>query len=73
MVEQQSLLGISFDGIERMPKDQLPDMDILMNWLGQVSYMETVYDQHQESITKLAKFYKTTESKWCSSKGIVSH
>jgi len=55
--EKQSLTGVLFSGIEKLPKPQLPNMDLLMDWLGQVSYMETVYDQHRETLTKLAKFY----------------
>lgn len=39
--EKQSLVGICWSGIERLPKDRLPDMDMLMEWLGQAEYIKT--------------------------------
>lgn len=41
MAEKQSLLGICFAGIERLPKDLVPDMDTLMDWLGQAEYIKS--------------------------------
>lgn len=32
--QKQSLLGIVFDGIQRLPKELAPDSDLLMRWMG---------------------------------------
>jgi len=51
------VLGLCFDAIELLPADQRPGMDELMDWLGQVSFMETCYDEHKKAIEDLAAFY----------------
>lgn len=33
--EIQSLVGICFIGIQKLPKEQLPDLEMLMQWVGQ--------------------------------------
>ena len=32
--KKQSLLGVVFDGIQRLPKELAPDSDLLMKWMG---------------------------------------
>ncbi len=32
--QKQSLLGVVFDGIQRLPKNLAPDADLLMRWMG---------------------------------------
>lgn len=32
--KKQSLLGVVFDGISRLPKELAPDVDLLMKWMG---------------------------------------
>jgi hypothetical protein len=45
--ESQGVLAISFDGLQQLPKDPLPEMDFLMDWLGQTSYAESLHDHHK--------------------------
>lgn len=56
--EQQGVQAIAFDGVDFLPVDCRPDLDTLMEWLGQVSYMEAMYDGHKKVITNLAAFYE---------------
>lgn len=54
--EKQSLTGVLFSGIERLPKDQLPKMDLLMDWLGQTEYIKSqneVVNQRAKELTKI--------------------
>lgn len=37
---KHSLVGVMFGGIERLPKEQTPPLDLLMNWLGQSEYIK---------------------------------
>lgn len=41
MAEQQSVLGITFAGIERLPRHMMPAMPILMDWVGQAEKIKT--------------------------------
>lgn len=38
--EKQSILGIMFDGLERLPDEQRPPQDILLQWIGFVQMIE---------------------------------
>jgi len=55
LAERQGVLGVAFDGIQKLPKDQLPDIDTLMDWLGQTEYMRTVYEQYEDTICCLSR------------------
>lgn len=54
--ELQGVASVAFDGVQKLPKDSLPDLDTLMDWLGQVEYMSSVYEYYKESIGKLGTF-----------------
>lgn len=45
--EKQGLIGLMFSGIEKLPKPQLPPMENQMDWLGQVEYMVSMYNEHR--------------------------
>lgn len=55
--EPQGMLAIAFDGIQKIPREQMPPMELLMDWLGQTSYYEQIYENHRQTIASLAKFY----------------
>lgn len=57
LAEAQGWVGIVFSVIEKLPKTDIPQMDMLMGWLGQAKYMKTNYDTYQQAIAKLAKLY----------------
>lgn len=57
LAEAQGLVGIVFSAIEKLPKSALPEMDLLMDWLGQTEYMKTNYEVYQHTIAKLAEVY----------------
>lgn len=54
--EKQSLVGICFAGIEHLPKSQQPDLDLLMEWLGQTEYIKSqneIVNQKSKEATDL--------------------
>lgn len=57
VVTTQGVLGICFDAIEQLDASCRPDMDNLMDWLGQVEFMKSCYEDHRKTIESLAKFY----------------
>jgi hypothetical protein len=47
------VLAVCFSTIESLPANQRPDMDCLMDWLGQVEYMKTENGHQREAAQKL--------------------
>lgn len=41
---EQNVIAMAFDAIECLPKSQQPDLDALMEWLGQTSFVEQTYE-----------------------------
>jgi len=39
-----------YEAVEWLPDDSRPDMDNLMEWFGQVTYMETEYAEHKKVV-----------------------
>lgn len=60
LAERQGVLAVSFDALEtvrtQLGQTALPDMDTLMDWLGQVSFMETQYSEQDKVLDSLTKF-----------------
>ena len=57
---QQGLLGVVIDGIERLPNNQRPPQELLLEWIGEVlqSY-EYRYDAYKNTIAEMAGFYNS--------------
>lgn len=53
----QGILGICFRAIETLDASCRPKRDCLMNWIGQVQFMEARYEEHRKVIEELAHFY----------------
>ena len=49
--ERQSIIGIMLDGLERLPDEQRPTQDILLQWIGLVQMIE----RNTIKITKASK------------------
>lgn len=69
LASSQGVLAIAFDALEKLPSECRPGMDTLMDWLGQVSYMEELYNQHKAAIEELARFYDSNGIKMMLLKG----
>lgn len=59
VASQQGVVGVCFEGIELLSASARPDMDNLMDWLGQTLYMETCYEEHLKVVRDLAAFYSS--------------
>lgn len=54
--DMHSLVGVLFGGIERLPKEQHPGKDLLMDWLAQAEYIKMKNEEVNkdcETVTKL--------------------
>lgn len=51
----QNVIALAFDALESLAPDQRPDMDTLMDWLGQTSYQETIYEEQWKAAESLGE------------------
>lgn len=58
MAEQQSVLGIVFAGIERLPRQKMPPMPILMDWVGQAERIKTQNETADKTSAKVVKIFE---------------
>lgn len=59
VADAQGVLAVIYDVIEKLPEESRPDLELLMEWVGQVNIMECMYEQHKTVIGKLADFYSS--------------
>lgn len=61
LAERQGVLAIAFDGVQYFDKlsnhNCMPDIDSLMEWLGQASYNEVVYEEYEKTVAHLSKLF----------------
>lgn len=53
------LTGIVFSVIEKLPKSQLPPMDLMMDWLGQVEYIKSCNDDYRTKASELLEIFRS--------------
>ena len=53
LAKTQDLIGIVYSAIERLPKNQLPQMDLLMSWFGQVEYIQIMNEKYRKTAHEL--------------------
>lgn len=49
--------GLCFDTTGQLPSKNRPNIVYLMEWIGQVSFVEVCYNQYKDSVRKPAIFY----------------
>jgi len=70
LAEEQGLLAIVLDGIEKLAGDQRPPQEQLLNWIGTVlQEYEYRYDAYTKAIANLAGFYNSHRFKMMVLKG----
>jgi len=55
--KRQSLLGICFAGVERLPNNLLPSKDLLLLWLGQVEMIKSQNKRITEAISHVKEHF----------------
>ena len=70
LAERQGLLAIVLDGIEKLPANQRPPQETLLQWIGEtLQDYENRYNQYCKAIAKLAAFYNSHGHKMMVLKG----
>ena len=68
--QRQTIVGILFDGLEKIPKEQLPPKEILLQWIGLAQVAEASFDLQVERVKELTRKFKDAGYKTCVLKGL---
>lgn len=70
---KQSLVGILFTGVERLPKEQWPEKQIVLQWMALTSQIEQRNVQTTEVCQELIKKFEADGFKTCILKGQANY
>ena len=70
---KQSLVGILFTGVERLPKEQWPEKQIVLQWMALTSQIEQRNVQTTEACQELIKKFEADGFKTCILKGQANY
>ena len=74
MARYQALVGIGYEGITRLPQEQLPPLDILDRWARLADKVAGIYRLHEERVAQLAGILEGLGLHACLLKGtVLSH
>lgn len=68
--QKQAILGLLAYGLERLPSNQLPKQDLLLQWIGMTHINEGTYALHCERAKELTSLFNTAGYASCVLKGI---
>ena len=54
---RQTVVGLAFDALERLPESCRPKREFVLKWCGYVAMIERAYARHRKVIFSLADFY----------------
>lgn len=73
MSSKQSLTGVVFYGVEKLPMEQWPAQDILFQWMGDVSLIENWNNLTSKACQDLCRQLETDDFQCCIMKGQANH
>ena len=68
--QQQAVVGVIVQGLEKLPREQLPPKDILLQWIGLFQISRGTYSLHCERARELTLEFDTAGFRSCVLKGI---
>ena len=69
IAQKQCLLGVLFDGIERLPADSGISKELLYKWMGQCKMLEKVNAQLNDAAVKVSDWFQKKGFRTCLLKG----
>ncbi|MBQ6965998.1 MAG: nucleotidyltransferase family protein [Bacteroidaceae bacterium] len=69
MASAQGVIGVMFCGVERLPKEQMPPIEVIMDWLAVVDYVEQANRRQNGLCVKVCEDFRTEGTKMCVLKG----
>ena len=52
----QGVLGVAFGAIEHLLEEDRPHIDFIMDWMRQITYLESINKIHKDVISEIASF-----------------
>lgn len=68
--ERQAIAGVMLGGLEKLPKEQRPSLDLLLEWIGSEQIIEQTVILHQKRAKEVTELFKDNGYKTCILKGI---
>ena len=68
--ERQAIASLLLSGIERLPQEQLPPLDVKLQWIGDLQMDEATYKLHVQRATELTRRFRSVGFKSCVLKGV---
>ena len=68
--ERQAIVGLLLSGLESLPLEQLPPLELKLQWIGEVQMMEAEYRTHCERAKELTSRFRSVGFKSCVLKGV---
>lgn len=69
MASKQAVVGMMISGIEKLPSEQKPSQEILLQWIGEVMQIESQNKQLDYAAEHLTRIFKTGGFRSCVLKG----
>ena len=69
MAKKQSLTGVCFSGVERLPKEQSPGEDMIMEWMGEAVKIQRRNQKLNEACQELSTYFGNKGFTTCILKG----
>lgn len=69
--EEQAIVGVMFGGIERLPKHQVPYLDLLMEWLGLSEYQKTQQNIFYRTVAEFTELMNENQITFVLFKGLA--
>lgn len=57
--ERQAVVGVMLSGLERLPAEQLPPIEVKLQWIGMVQMIEAEYRLHCERAVELTRRFRS--------------
>lgn len=67
--EKQAIVGVLLDGLERLPEEQLPPLELKLQWIGMVQIIEQRNREVDEAVVALCKEMEAEEIRMLVFKG----
>ena len=68
--EMQAVVGLLLTGLESLPDEQLPPLEVKLQWIGMVQMMDAEYKLHCERVVELMAQFRDAGFQCCVLKGI---
>ncbi len=69
MSAKQSVVGVAFSGVERLPREQMPPLEVVMDWSAVVDKIERENVRLNETAVKVCSIFKQEGINACILKG----